>query len=72
MVAHFINNGSQVFLIFLINRGVISKDLETVGTGGDAWIPGLISLILVIVLTMIFYKKRKPVNRELKIEPTGL
>jgi len=49
IVAHFVNNGMTVFLIWLSNRGVISADIDKIGSTENELIYVLVSAASVIV-----------------------
>jgi membrane protease YdiL (CAAX protease family) len=57
IMAHFANNGMAVLFMWLANRGTISTDVDTIGTGGDMeWIPVLISSVMVVSSLVLIYK----------------
>ena len=47
IVAHFVNNGLAVLLVWLANRGTISMDVEKVGMEQGQFVIVLLSAILV-------------------------
>jgi uncharacterized protein len=62
ILAHFINNGMAVFIVWLVNRGQISADADKVGIQQEELIYVALSAIMVLgSLTMIYRieKKRK-------------
>ncbi len=62
MIAHFLNNGIAVCLIWLSNRGSISIDADTIGIGHDQWMLVLISIAMVAASLYFIHtieKKRK-------------
>jgi membrane protease YdiL (CAAX protease family) len=64
IVAHFLNNGMAVFLVWLSNRGVISADADKIGAEGNQWIYALVSMIMVALSLALVYmleKKRKSI-----------
>ncbi|HEY0029308.1 MAG TPA: CPBP family intramembrane glutamic endopeptidase [Bacteroidia bacterium] len=67
MLAHFINNGMAVFLIWLSNRGLISADVDKTGMQNSQWIYVFTSVVLVSVTLVMVYrieKRRKLVTIE--------
>ena len=70
IVAHFINNGMAVLLIWLSNRGTITQDADTLGIQQGEWIYVGISIVMVAISMFLVYrieKKRKliqPINLE--------
>lgn len=59
IAAHFANNAFAVFLAFLIQKGIVSEDVEQVGTEGIGWIYVLISLGVSGGLLLLSYNKLK-------------
>ena len=62
ILAHFVNNGMAVFLIWLSNRGVISADVDKIGTFENELMYVITSAILVTFSMILVYrieKKRK-------------
>jgi membrane protease YdiL (CAAX protease family) len=62
MIAHFVNNGMAVFLIWLSNRGAISTDADKLGSESGQMIYVLCSAVTVILSLFIMYRieqKRK-------------
>ena len=56
MIGHFINNGSAVVLSYLIDKGLVSSNLDKVGTpDGHGTYLAILSLIFVMVLLRSFY-----------------
>jgi uncharacterized protein len=65
ILAHFINNGMAVFLMWLINRGQISEDIDKVGMQPNDIIYVIISIVVVtfsLILIQRIEKKRKSAN----------
>jgi membrane protease YdiL (CAAX protease family) len=62
ILAHFINNGSAVFVTWLINRGQLDATAETLGTQSADTIYVIVSAVLVIaclVLIRLLERKRR-------------
>ncbi len=59
ILAHFINNGMAVFLVWLANREVISKDIDKVGMQQEELIYVIISSVLVAACLFIVFKLGK-------------
>lgn len=67
ILAHFVNNGTAVFLVWLVNRGAISADVDKVGMESSDLIYVIISTILVAISLIIVYRierKRKAVIKQ--------
>jgi membrane protease YdiL (CAAX protease family) len=64
ILAHFLNNGMAVFLIWLMNRGVISADADKVGIQQGELIYVAISTILVIGSLVLVYRMEQKRKKE--------
>jgi len=65
MIAHFINNGTAVFLVWLSNRGAISPDADKIGAEGSQMIYVVSSIAMVAISMILFYRIEK--NRKSNI-----
>lgn len=65
IIAHFVNNGMTVFLIWLSNRGVISADIDKIGSDSNQIIYALISAVFVTVCLLLVYRIEKKRNNSL-------
>lgn len=59
ILAHFVNNGMAVFLIWLSNRGVISADVDKIGTFENEMMYVIISAVLVVTSLVLVYKNNQ-------------
>ena len=59
ILAHFFNNGMAVFLIWLSNRGVISSDVDKIGTFENEMMYVLTSVVLVALSLTLVYRMEK-------------
>lgn len=59
ILAHFINNGTAVFLVWLVNRGVISEDVDKVGIQQGQMIYVAVSTLMVIGSLFLVYRIQK-------------
>ncbi len=69
ILAHFVNNTMGVLGYYFINKGVITKDVEEIGTGNEQVPLVLFSLVAVGFLLFSIYrseraKTKMPVNQE--------
>ena len=69
ILAHFVNNTMGVLGYFLINKGVISNDVEKWGTGTEQLPLVVVSVVVVAFLLFIIYrselaKTKMPVNQD--------
>jgi membrane protease YdiL (CAAX protease family) len=65
MIAHFINNGTAVFLVWLSNRGAISPDADKIGAEGSQMIYVVSSIAMVAISMILVYRIEK--NRKSNI-----
>lgn len=54
ILAHFINNGISVYIMYLIHKGSLGKEVETFGANDGDWFYVLISIVLVAVSVSFF------------------
>lgn len=59
MIAHFINNGAAVFLVWLSNRGSISADADKIGAEGSQMIYVVSSIVMVTISMILVYRTEK-------------
>ncbi|MEO6903737.1 MAG: type II CAAX endopeptidase family protein [Bacteroidia bacterium] len=60
--AHFLNNAIAVYVVWLVNRGVVSMDVDKVGADQQQWLLVLISAIIVIFSLVLIYRTEKKNN----------
>ena len=65
IIAHFVNNGMTVFLIWLSNRGAISPDIDKIGSDGNQLIFVAVSAVLVTISLLLVYRTEKKRNNSL-------
>jgi membrane protease YdiL (CAAX protease family) len=56
ILAHFVNNALGVLGYYLINKGVITNDIEEIGVGSEQLIWTLLSMIAAIFLLTLLYR----------------
>ncbi len=60
VIAHFINNSMAVVFIYFYSEGIISYNLDTIGSTGDTLIfTALSALAVTVMLTGIYYHEKK-------------
>ncbi len=60
IIAHFVNNATAVFAYFLLNKGLIGKDIDKVGTSSDgSSYLVLLSIVFLILLFRSLYLQHK-------------
>ncbi len=58
--AHFFNNGMAVFLIWLANKGIISSDVDKIGSMENQLLFVVLSFLLVTGCLFLYHKVSKP------------
>lgn len=70
MIAHFLNNGTQVFLLWLMNRGKISSDADKIGIEQGQWTYVFTSFVIVSISLFLVYRiEKKRNNSIIKVDP---
>jgi len=57
ILMHFINNSLAVMVYFMIGRGLIPAETDTIGGLAELWQMGVISLVISVVLLWVIRKK---------------
>ena len=65
IIAHFINNGVAVVVMFLIDKDLLNPELEEIGSTTDSYYLAAISLVLVLVFMFMIKRQNNNVNPEL-------
>jgi membrane protease YdiL (CAAX protease family) len=55
IVVHFVNNGLAVFLYYLVGRGLVPMDIESIGNTTQNWQIGIASIVISGLLIWILY-----------------
>ncbi|NOU62060.1 CPBP family intramembrane glutamic endopeptidase [Marinifilum caeruleilacunae] len=54
IIAHLANNGMAVITKYYIDKGEISKEMETIGANENYWFVGILSTVFVLLLLSFF------------------
>lgn len=57
IVAHFINNGVAVVAMYLIDKDLLSPEIEVIGTTSDSYYMAAVSLFLIVVFMMMIKRQ---------------
>lgn len=68
ILAHFLNNGTAVFLVWLVNRGVISEDVDKMGMQPGDLIYVAISTVIVIGSMVLLYRMEQKNKSSIQVE----
>jgi membrane protease YdiL (CAAX protease family) len=66
IIAHFINNGVAVVIMYLIDRKMINPDLEEIGSTSDSYYLAAISFVMIVVFMLMIKRQSTEVNPELR------
>jgi hypothetical protein len=64
IAVHFVNNSLAVVVYFLIGKGVVPSNTETIGDLSDMWQLGIISLILSSAIIWLIWQRRATVQNQ--------
>ena len=56
ILAHFLNNGAAVYVVWLANRGTISDDIDTIGTDDGQIVFVILSVLIVSACLYVIHK----------------
>ena len=65
IAAHFVNNGFAVIAMFLIDRNILSRGVEEVGSVSGSYYMAVVSFLLVAALLFLMYRENR--GRHLKV-----
>lgn len=63
IVAHFINNAVAVIAMYMIDKGMLSSDIENIGSTSDSYYMAAVSFLLIAVF-MLMIKRQNNVPEE--------
>jgi len=65
IIAHFINNGVAVVIMYLVDKELLNPELEVIGSTSDSYYLAAVSLVLVIAFMIMIKRQNSEVNPEL-------
>ena len=66
IIAHFINNGVAVVAIYMIDKKLLSPEIEEIGTTSDSYYMAAVSFVLIIVFMLMIKRQNSEVNPEFR------
>jgi len=66
IIAHFINNAVAVVAMYLIDKGLLSQEIEEIGTTSDSYYMAAVSLLLIVVFMLMIKRQNSEVNPEFR------
>jgi hypothetical protein len=64
IIAHFINNGVAVVAIYMIDKKLLSPEIEEIGTTSDSYYMAAVSFVLIIVFMLMIKRQNSRINPE--------
>lgn len=71
IVVHFVNNSLAVIVYYLIGKGIVPEETETIGNLSDLWQLGLLSLILSSVTIWLIWQRSVKFQNQQNLSPTS-
>lgn len=65
VIAHFINNGVAVVIMYLIDKNRLSPELEEIGSTSDSYYMAAVSFVLIIVFMIMIKRQNSEINQEI-------
>jgi membrane protease YdiL (CAAX protease family) len=65
IIAHFINNGVAVVLMYLIDKNMLNPELEEIGSTSDSYYLAAVSAVLIIVFMLMIKRQNSEIDPEL-------
>jgi hypothetical protein len=57
IIAHFINNGVAVVAMYMIDKELLSPEIEEIGSTSDSYYMAVISIILIVVFMLMIKRQ---------------
>jgi uncharacterized protein len=66
IIAHFINNAVAVVAMYMIDKNLLSNEIEEIGTTSDSYYMAVVSLVLIVVFMLMIKRQHIEVNSKLR------
>ena len=66
VIAHFINNAVAVVAMYLIDKGLLSQEIEEIGTTSDSYYLAVVSLLLIVVFMVMIKRQNSGINPQFR------
>lgn len=66
IIAHFINNAVAVVAMYMIDKKLLSPEIEEIGTTSDSYYLAAVSLVLIVVFMLMIKRQNTEVNPEFR------
>jgi len=57
IIAHFINNGVAVVAMYMIDKELLSPEIEQIGSTSDSYYLAVISFVLIIIFMLMIKRQ---------------
>ena len=64
IIAHFINNAVAVVAMYMIDKKLLSPEIEEIGTTSDSYYMAAVSFILIVVFMLMIKRQNSMINPE--------
>jgi len=64
IIAHFINNAVAVVAMYMIDKNLLSPEIEEIGTTSDSYYMAAVSIILIVVFMLMIKRQNNMINPE--------
>ena len=64
IIAHFINNAVAVVAMYMIDKKLLSPEIEEIGTTSDSYYMAAVSFILIVVFMLMIKRQHSMINPE--------
>ncbi len=66
IIAHFINNGVAVVAMYMIDKKMITPDIEDIGSTSDSYYMAVVSFVLIVIFMLMIKRQNSEANQELR------
>lgn len=66
IIAHFINNGVAVVAMYMIDKKLLTPDIEEIGSTTDSYYMAAISFVLIVVFMVMIKRQNSEVDPEIR------
>ncbi|MCA1760827.1 MAG: CPBP family intramembrane metalloprotease [Bacteroidales bacterium] len=64
IIAHFINNAVAVVAMYLIDKELLSPEIEEIGTTSDSYYMAAVSFVLIVVFMLMIKRQNNHIQHE--------
>jgi hypothetical protein len=64
IIAHFINNCVAVVAMYMIDKKIITPDIEEIGSTSDSYYMAVVSFVLIVIFMLMIKRQNSKANQE--------